>query len=230
MLSSVIADYLWWLLPAVRRHKEKHESNLFGLLLTVGAVLDELKTVILTARLRRYFLIRDEDHPYYGLELRSADLDLHALDRGLRRLPGENDVALLERISTLAFRNQFLGTKAGMKYLVEELFGLRCEQIVEYYADDQAWIILDSEDQSREAEVNISHVFSSDDVDLYESYRQTRIYSAVDLSLAFHFWIHISYLQGMEVDQQVIIESINAQKPAHTRAVIHFTETEIPVV
>ncbi len=224
------ADYLWWLLPAVRKCREKHESRLYGLLASIGLILEELKIAILTARLRRYFLIRYEADPYYSSELRSADLDLHALDRGLRRLPGENDVELLDRISTLAYRNQFLGTKTGMKYLVEELFGLTCEAIVEYYADDQAWIILDSEDQYRETEVNISHVFSSEDVDLYEAYRQTRIYSAGDLSLAFQFWIHISYSQGTEVDQQVIIEAINAQKPAHTRAVVHFTETEIPVV
>lgn len=225
------ADYMWWLLPTVRKCKESHESTLFGLLVTIGMVLDDLKTVILTARLRRYFLIRNADDPYYDSELRSADLDLHALDRGLRRLPGENDAALLNRISTLAYRNQFLGTKAGMKYLVEELFGLTCEQIVEYYADDQAWIILDSEDQYREADVNISHVISSDDVDLYEaSYRQTRIYSISDLSLAFHFWIHITYSQGMNVDQQLVIEAINAQKPAHTRAVVHFAEIEVPVV
>ena len=224
------ADYMWWLLPAVRKQKEKSQSRVFGLLEAIGIVLSEVKETILTARLRRYFLIRDEDHTYYGLELRSADLDMHALDRGLRRLPGENNAALLDRISTLAFRNQFLGTKAGMKYLVEELFGLRCEQIVEYYADDQAWIILNEEDQSKDAEVNISHVFSVEDVDLFEAYRQTRIYSAVDLSLAFHFWIHITYSQGMVVDQQVIVEAINAQKPAHTRAVVHFTETEIPVI
>ena len=227
---SRIADYLWYLLPAVRKHKEQHESNLFGLLLTIGTVLDELKTVIMTARLRCYFLVRDEENPYYISEARTTDLDMHALDRGLRRLPGESDTALLERISTLGFRNQFLGTKAGMKYLIEELFGLTCEQIVEYYADDQAWIIFSSADQSGEAEVNISHVFNDADVDLYEAFRQTRIYSDSDLSLAFHFWIHISYLQGTEIDEEVIVEAINAQKPAHTRAVVHFTETIIPVV
>ena len=229
-MSSVIADYLWWHLPAVRRRKEKHESNLFGLLLTIGVVLDELKTVILTARLRRYVLIRDDANPYYFSEARTADLDVHALDRGLRRLPGENDARLLDRISTLAFRNQFLGTKAGMKYLIEELFGLTCEQIVEYYADDQSWIIFSNSDQSSEAEVNISHVFSDSEVEANESYRQTRIYSADDLSLAFHFWIHITYSQGMNVDQQVIVEAINAQKPAYTRAVVHFSQTEIPVI
>ena len=221
---------MWYLLPAVRKQKEKSQSRLYGLLEAIGMVLSELKESILTARLRRYFLIRAENHPYYISELRSGDLDIHALDRGLRRLPGESDTALLERIATLGFRNQFLGTKAGMKYLVEDIFGLTCEQIIEYYADDQSWIMLNAEDQSGEAEVNISHVFSTDDIDLYEAYRQTRIYSADDLSLAFHFWMHVSYPQGMIIDEDIIIEAINAQKPAHTRAVVHFTETEVPVI
>jgi len=229
-LNNGIADYLWWLLPAIRKRREKHESTLYGLLVTIGMVLTGLKTVILTARLRRYFLVRDEHNLYYLSEMRTADLDKHAFDRGIRRLPAEGDVDLLERLSTLAYRNQFLGTKAGMKYLVEELFGLNCEQIVEYYADDQAWVILNEVDQAAEAEVNISHVFSNDDVDVYEAYRQTRIYSATDLSLSFHFWIHISYLQGLEIDEEVIIEAINAQKPAHTRAVVHFSEIQAPAV
>jgi len=147
-LSNVIADYMWFLLPAVRKRKEKQESTLYGLLVTIGTVLTGLKAVILTARLRRYFFVRDENNPYYISEMRSADLDMHAFDRGIMRLHGEGDVALLERLSTLAYRNQFLGTKAGMKYVVEELFGLTCEQIVEYYADDQAWIVMDNEDLS----------------------------------------------------------------------------------
>jgi len=221
---------MWYLMPVVRKRKEKSESTLYGFLVAIGMALDELKTVILTARLRRYFLVRDENNPYYVSEMRTVDLDKHAFDRGIRRLPAEGDVDLLERLSTLAYRNQFLGTKAGMKYLAEELFGLTCEQIVEYYADDQSWIILNEIDQSAEAEINISHVFSDADVDTYEAFRQTRIYSASDLSLAFHFWIHISYPQGMAIEKQVIVEAINTQKPAHTRAVVHFTETVIPVV
>lgn len=229
-MSNSISEYLWWLLPAVRKRKEKSQSRINGLFEAIGLVLSELKETILTARLRRYFLIREENHPYYSSELRSEDLSKHALDRGLRRLSGESDAALLERIATLGFRNQFLGTKAGMKYLVEEIYGLTCEQIVEYYADDQSWIVLSAEDQSGEAEVNISHIFSSEDVDLYEAYRQTRIYSADDLSLAFHFWMHVSYPQGMIIDEDIIIEAINTQKPAHTRAVVHFTEDEVPVV
>ena len=153
-------NYLWWLLPAVRKRKDKDKSVLFGLLDTIGTVLDELKETILTARLRRYFLIRDEGDPYYSSEQRSLDLDMHAGTRGLRRLPGESDAGLLVRISTIGFRNQFLGTKAGVKYMVEDMFGLTCEQIVEYYADDQAWIVLDGTDQSAEVEVNISHILS----------------------------------------------------------------------
>ena len=92
---------MWWLLPAVRKRKDRDRSVLFGLLDTVGTVLDELKETIMTARLRRYFLIRNEDDPYYSSEQRSLDLDMHALDRGLRRLPGESDEALLARIATL---------------------------------------------------------------------------------------------------------------------------------
>lgn len=221
---------MWWLLPAVRKQKEKSQSRIYGLLEAIGIVLSELKETILTARLRRYFLIRDENHPYYISNVRSGDLDLHALDRGLRRLPGESDAALMDRIATLGYRSQFLGTKAGMKSLVEEIFGLTCEQIVEYYADDQSWIVLIAEDQSGDAEVNISHVFSSEDFDLYEDHRQTRIYSEDDLSLAFHYWMHVANPQGLNVDQQIVIETINAQKPAHTRAVVHFTEDIVPVV
>lgn len=224
------ADYMWWLLPTVRKRKEKHESRFYGLLETIGMVLDELKAAILTARLRRYFLIRNDDDSYYSSEMRSLDLDMHALDRGLRRLPGESDEALLARISTLPYRNQFLGTKAGMKYLIEDIFGLTCEEIVEYYADDQAWIVFRASDQSAEAEVNLTHVFGISDIEDYEAYRQTRVYSQNDLSLAFHFWVHISSPQEIEIDEEVITEAINEQKPAHTRAVVHFTKIENPVI
>ncbi len=227
---SRIGNYLWWLLPVVRKRKDKDKSVLFGLLDTVGTVLDELKDAIMTARLRRYFLIKTEDDPYYSSEQRSLDLDMHALDRGLRRLPGESDETLLARISTLPYRNRFLGTKAGMKYLIEEIFNVTCEQIVEYYADDQVWIVFRASDQFAEAEVNLTHVLDSSDIEDYEAYRQTRIYSRDDLSLAFHFWVHISSPQEIEIDEEVIMEAINAQKPAHTRAVVHFTKTETPVI
>ena len=221
---SSIGNYLWWLLPAVRKQKDKDRSVLFGLLDAVGTVLDELKGTILTARLRRYFLVREASDSYYASPEHSSDLDMHALDRGLRRLPGESDASLLGRISTLPHRNRFLGTKTGMKYLIEDIFGLACDQVVEYYADDLAWIIHAEDEQTAEAEVNLSHVFGVEEADEYEAYRQTRVYSRVDLSQAFHFWVSISNPDGVEFDPEVIVEAINQQKPAHTRAVVHFTD------
>ncbi len=221
---SEIGTYLWWLLPVVRKRKDRERSVLFGLLDAIGAVLDEVKQAILTARLRRYFLVRDENDPYYTSPQRSENLEMHALDRGLRRLPGESDASLLERVSTLPHRNRFLGTKTGMKYLIEDIFGLSCDQVVEYYADDQVWMVLSGAEQAGEAEVNISHVFSGVDAEEYEAYRQTRVYSRDDLSQSFHFWVSISNPDGILFDPEVIVEAINAQKPAHTRAVVHFTD------
>lgn len=221
---SEIVRYLWWLLPAVRKRKDRERSVLFGLLDTIGRVLDEAKQAILAARLCRYFLVREEDDPYYTGDRRSADLEMHGLDRGLRRLPDESDASLLERIATLPYRNRFLGTKMGIKYLVEDIHGLSCDQVVEYYADDQAWMILSSADQAGEAEVNIAHVFNSDDAGEYEAYRQTRVYSQSDLAQPFHFWVSISNPDNIEFDPLVVVEAINHQKPAHTRAVVHFTD------
>ena len=216
--------YLWWLLPAVRKQKDQSQSILFGLLDSVGTVLDDLKTAILTTRLRRFVVVRNPDHPYYASDMRSADLDRHALDRGLRRLPGESDAALLERIATLPYRNRFLGAKSGIKYLIEDIHKLQCDQVVEYYADDQAWMVLSQNAQEGEVEINLSHVFNSVDMETYDAYRQTRVYSRTDLSQAFHFWVSISNPQGIVFDPEVIVEAVNAVKPAHARAVVHFTD------
>jgi len=221
---SVIGQYLWWLLPQVRKRKQPGQSVLFGFLDATGTVLDELKQAILIVRLRRYIAVCNPNTniPYYDSEERSADLDLHALDRGLRRLGGETNDQLTERLLTLPYRNQFLGTKMGMKYLIEEIFRLRCDEIVEYYADDQALLILSNEDQSAEVEMNISHIFNLTDQEVYETYRQDRVYKAADLTLSFHFWVSISNPGEIHFEREVVIEAINSQKPAHTRALIYF--------
>jgi len=221
-LVSNYAELMWRLLPAVRKRKSPAESRLYGLLEAIGAVLDALRTAILTARLRRYALVGSPDDTYYGSPARSADLEMHALDRGLRRLPSESDSELLERIATLPYRNRFLGTKMGMKYLIEEIHSLRCEQIVEYYADDQAWLILNRDDQAGEVETNISHLFNLGESEANEGYRQTRIYSRSDLSQAFHFWVSVSNPRCINYDPDVVIQAVNAAKPAHSRAVVHF--------
>jgi len=227
---SSSAHYMWYLLPTVRKQKSPSESKLFGLLDAIGAVLDELKSAILTARLRRYASIQDASNPYYTSAERSGDLDFHAGDRGLRRLPGESDAALLERILTLTFRNRFLGTKAGMRYLIEDIHRLRCDQIVEYYADDQAWIVLSESDQKTEVEPNLSRLFDGIDQSEFASYRGTRIYSESDLTQSFHFWIAVSNLNGIGYDPEVVIEAINAAKPAHTRGVVYFAANPLPAV
>lgn len=216
------AEKMWWLLPAVRKRKATSESRLNGLLEAVGVVLDELRTAILTARLRRYALVGSPDDPYYQSPERSLDLERHAQGRGLRRLAGENDAALLERFATLRYRNRFLGTKEGMRYLIEELHGLRCDQIVEYYADEQTWIVLSDADQEAEVETNLSHVFLSAEMEMLSAYRGTRMYAKEDLTQAFHFWISISNHNGLDYDADVVREAINAAKPAHTRAIVHF--------
>jgi len=218
---SVTGQYLWWLLPKVRKRKEPVQSVLFGFLDAVGAVLDELKQVILIARLRRYISVRNTNIYYESAE-RSSDLDIHALDRGFRRLSGETDEELMQRLSTLPYRNRFIGTKIGMKYLIEEIFKLQCNEIIEYYADDQAFLILSEAEQPAEVEINISHIFNENEQETYESYRQNRIYRQSDLTLAFHFWVSISNPDQIDYDPLVIIEAINAQKPAHTRAIIYF--------
>jgi len=218
---SVTGQYLWWLLPKVRKRKDPAQSTLFGFLDAVGTVLDELKQAILIARLRRYISVRDSNS-YYQSSYRSSDLDNHALDRGLRRLPGETDEQLTQRLLTLPYRNKFMGTKIGMKYLVEDIFGLKCEEIIEYYADDQVLLILSESDQTAEVEINLSHIFSENDQETYEPYRQNRIYRETDLTMSFHFWMNISNPEGIQFDRDVITEAINSQKPAHTRALIYF--------
>jgi len=218
---SVTGQYLWWLLPKIRKRKDPAQSTLFGFLDAVGAVLDELKQTILIARLRRFIAVRNSSI-YYESSERSSDLDIHALDRGYRRLPNETNEQLTQRLLTLPYRNQFIGTKIGMKYLIEDIFKLQCNEIIEYYADDQAFLILSEAEQAAEVEINISHIFGEDDQILYEPYRQNRIYRQSDLTLAFHFWLSISNPEGIVFEREVIEEAINSQKPAHTRALIYF--------
>ena len=223
---SVIGDYIWWLLPQRRKRKTKQDSILYGFIAAVGEVLDALKLAILTSRLRRYFLVRanaDTDDYYSSLE-RIADLEAHGRDRGLMRLPGENDDQLLERISTLPYRNGFLGTKTGMKYLIEDWFGLQLNTIVEFYADDMLWIVLANEEQGLEAEINLSHVFNAEDQVTWDAFRQNRISSRGDVTEAFHFIIAVSNPGGVDFDLEVVTQMVNAQKPAHTRAILYFNE------
>ena len=221
---SVIGDQIWWLLPQIRKRKTREQSVLWGLIDAVGEVLDGVKQAILTSRLRRFFLIRTntETQDYYSSPERSSDMEAHGLDRGLMRLPGETDQQLLERISTLPYRNGFLGSKTGMKYLIEKIFGLQLDDLIEFYPDDHLWMVLSEDDQEMEAEINISHVFNAEDQETWDAFRQNRIYREADVTQAFHFVLNISNPNSAEYDPEVVTELVNAQKPAHTRAIINF--------
>ena len=223
---SVIGEQIWWLLPNRRKRKTKQDSTLYGFIDAVGEILDALKLAILASRLRRYFLVRanaDTDD-YYTSPERTLDLEAHGRDRGLMRLPGETNEALLQRISTLPYRNGFLGTKTGMKYLLEDLFGLYVDSISEFYPDDMLWIVLSEEDHGLEAEINLSHVFNAEDQETWDAFRQNRIHGRNDVTQAFHFIITVSNPGSVDFDQEALIQMVNAQKPAHTRAILYFNE------
>ena len=199
---------------------------MWGFVNAVGEVLDKLKLAILTSRLRRYFLVRanEDTEDYYTSDERTTDLEAHGRDRGLMRLPGETDDELLERISTLPYRNGFLGTKTGMKYLIEDLFGLQINTIVEFYADDMLWIVLLEKEHKLEAEINLSHVFNAEDQVTWDAFRQNRIYGVGDVTHAFHFVINISNPGSIDFDPDIVTELVNAQKPAHTRSILIFMD------
>ena len=223
---SIIGNQIWYLLPHRRKRKAKQDSTMWGFVDAVGAVLDTLKLAVLTARLRRYFLVRvnEETEDYYTSDERTTDLEAHGRDRGLMRLPGETDNDLLERISTLPYRNGFLGTKTGMKYLIEDWFGLQINTIVEFYADDMLWIVLLEDKQDLEVEINLSHVFNAEDQIIWDAFRQNRIYGRDDVTHAFHFVINISNPGSVDFDPEIVTELVNAQKPAHTRSMLIFME------
>ena len=223
---SVIGNQIWWLLPQRRKRKTKAESVLWGLIDAVGEVLDSLKQAIMISRLRRFFLIRTnaETLDYYSSSERSLDLEAHGRDRGLMRLPGETDQQLLERISTLPYRNGFLGSKTGMKYLIEEIFRLQLDTLVEFYSDDMALIVLSENEQAAETDINLSHVFSLQDQETWDAYRQNRIFRSDDVTQAFHFAMNISNPAVVDYDPEIVTQLVNAQKPAHTRAILNFVE------
>jgi|GEM_PF-849325 len=244
-MNSRIGTYLWWLSAAVRKRKPAEESTWGRLLDAIGTVLDNALDTVQVSRRRRFLLNPDQaatygadyidvdpvdpENPtsieaYYLSDQRIADLDHHGRDRGLSRLLAETNSAFAWRIATHPHRARTFGTAAGIRYVIEALFGLRCAQIVEYYADRLGWVLLAAQDQPSYAENVLSHLFSTADQDLYPEYGQTRIYSEADLSTAYHFWVRVENPEGVTFDPVALIETINRTKPAHTRAVVTIAE------
>lgn len=244
-MSSRIGSYLWWLSAAVRKRKPQEESTWGQLLDALGSVLDQGHDSIHISRRRRFILNPDQAATYGENDLdvdpldpenlspleahylsvdRSEDLNRHGRDRGLSRLPDESNSAFAWRIATHPHRARYFGTASGIKYVIEVLFGLSCTQVVEYYADRQAWLILASVEQPAYAEEVLSHLFDSSDQVANPGYGQTRVYSKSDLSTAFHFWVRIENPNAANFDPDALSEIINQTKPAHTRAVVHIAE------
>lgn len=162
-------------------------------------------------------------HDYYESAERTSDLNRHAQDRGVFRLTGETNAALLTRLETLAFRNQFKGTAAGVRYVIEEFFGLQCDEVLEFYCDTRRWLHLNHIDLLTRGEPDRTHIFSESDQDAYDTRRSTRIYSVEDTETTqFYFWVRISNPDSVSYDEDLVRQAIHAVKPAHSRAVILF--------
>lgn len=226
-MDSRLGKYLWTLLPNVRRRKDPEASVLAGLLDAVGGLLDTAKDGIQTLRRRAAVWQIDVSHPYYTDAQRSLDLNSLALCRGTRRLAGETDTTLRERLQAMPALRSAMGSAMGMRYLVEEVLGHTLAGLVVYRDDPQTRIVLAAKAQPGYAERDVSHLLSAADQadEDYDPFRQTRIYSAADLDYRFQFWISIETAQALDADEKGrIAELIAQEKPAHTTCRVHFVE------
>ncbi len=225
-MDSRLGRYLWALLPNVRRRVDN--SVLGGLLDALGEVLDAAKDRIQSLRRRAAVWEVDGSHAYYADSERGQDLEKHALDRGTRRLAGEDDAALRARLQAWPASRRFVGSAIGMQYLVEDVLGHTLAGLVVFRDDPQGWIILSAEEQSEFADRDVSHILSAADQadEDYNPYRQNRIYSAADLDYRFQFRMSIEHTGPMtDAEKERITELIALEKPAHTTFRVEFVES-----
>lgn len=225
-MESRLGPWLVRMLPSVRRKKD--DSILAGLLDAWGLSLDAAKDAIYRLRRRGFvWQLGDGTDPYYADPQRGQDLNLHALDRGTRRLSGETDVHLWQRLSILPATRQYAGSAMGMKYLVEEVLGYTLSALTVYADDPQARIVRTALDDKWQVEEERSHLLiAADQLDEETvGIRQTRLFSQADLDIRFTFWLTVETAAALDAEEEArIIELINAEKPAHTAAVVHFVE------
>ncbi|MFA7332633.1 MAG: hypothetical protein WC326_16310 [Candidatus Delongbacteria bacterium] len=225
-MESRLGPWLVRMLPSVRRKKD--DSILAGLLDAWGLSLDAAKDAITRLRRRGFvWQLGDGTDPYYADAQRGQDLNLHALDRGTRRLSEETDAHLWQRLSILPAARQYAGSAMGMKYLVEDVLGHTLSALTVYADDPQARIVRTALDDKGQVEVERSHLFSSADQadEDTDGIRQTRLFSQADVDIRFTFWLTVETAAALDAEEEArIIELINAEKPAHTAAVVHFVE------
>ncbi len=222
---SVIGDFLWMLLPGIRKQKDTENSALYGLLSAIGEVLDDAKSDIRRIRLSWYAQVVEPDDGYYALPERNSDLDTIALGRGTRRYPVESNESLALRLTDWPNTCRWIGTKPGLKALIES-HGFVCREIVESYADPQGMILLSINDQPLEAEINLTHLFSEEDAGKtdYVEYRQNRVYRASELVWNFCFTVSIGSNGLPEHRREQLQQAIYDFKPAHTQTQILFVD------
>ena len=223
---SAIGDFLWMLLPGIRKQKDSSShSVLYGLLSAIGEVLDTVKSDIRTMRLSWYAQSIETGSDYYALPERSNDLDTIALGKSTRRYPDESNELLADRLTDWTNICRWNGTKPGLKALIES-HGFVCREIVESYADSQGLILLSQVDQPLEAEINLTHLFSQEDTDKeeYQEYRQNRVYRASELIWNFCFSASIGSNGRPEHRREQLKQAIYDFKPAHTQAQILFVD------
>lgn len=225
-MESRLGPWLVGMLPSVRRKKD--DSVLSGLLDAWGLSLDAAKDAIYRLR-RRGFVwpLGDGADPYYADAQRGQDLNLHALDRGTRRLSGETDAELWQRLSILPATRTYAGSAMGMKYLVEDVLGHTLSALTVYADDPQSWLWVENADLASRVEDDRSHVFSATDQEDPEAdaLRQTRVFSQADLDIRFTFWLTVEHATALSTEEKArITELICAEKPAHAAAMVHFVE------
>jgi hypothetical protein len=225
-MESRLGPWLVGMLPSVRRKKD--DSILAGLLDAWGLSLDAAKDAITRLRRRGFvWQLGDGTDSYYADTQRGQDLNLHALDRGTRRLSGETDAHLWQRLSILPATRQYAGSAMGMKYLVEDVLGHTLSALTVYADDPQARIVRTALDDKQQVEEERSHLFSAADQadEDTNGIRQTRLFSQADVDIRFTFWLTVETAAALDAQEQArVTELIMAEKPAHTSCVLTFVE------
>lgn len=225
-MDSRLGPFLLSWLPSARRRKDA--SVLSRLLDALGESYDAAKDAIYRLR-RRGFIwqLGDGSDAYYGDPQRGLDLNRHALDRGTRRLQGETDEALWQRLAIQPAVRQHAGSAMGMRYLVEDVLGHTLYALTVYADDPEARIVRSEVDQAAQVEAERSHLFSAADQanpDMV-GLRQTRLYSQADLDIRFTFWLSILPAGPLDAEERTrVTELVMAEKPAHTACVLTFVE------
>ena len=127
LTTDKLADYLYWLLPAFFKKKEKHLSNTYKLLNVFGKALEETRDTI--------YQINDQ---FYIETASLKNLDEIGRARGVFRLPLESDDDFRLRIGKAHIEKQKAGTVAGMTDSLKTL-GFETEIIELYKTDRTKW-------------------------------------------------------------------------------------------